>query len=83
MFRLIQKLLNTGMISFTETYASKLGSEVAGQVSFDFLVVHEDGGVKLYPIECNPRTHTAVVLFSHDPKALTDAYLAFVPGHVR
>jgi predicted ATP-grasp superfamily ATP-dependent carboligase len=42
-----------------------------GQASFD-IIQAEDGTV--YPIECNPRTHTAITLFYNHP-GVADAYL--------
>jgi hypothetical protein len=42
------------------------------------LVEESEGGeeeVVLYPIECNPRAHTAVVLFEQTPE-MADAYLS-------
>ncbi|MGK7897687.1 MAG: ATP-grasp enzyme [Xenococcus sp. (in: cyanobacteria)] len=44
---------------------------LTGQVSFDFIQT-EDGTV--YPIECNPRTHSAITMFYNHP-GLADAYL--------
>jgi predicted ATP-grasp superfamily ATP-dependent carboligase len=44
---------------------------LTGQISFDFIQT-ADG--KIYPIECNPRTHTAITMF-HDHPGLADAYL--------
>ncbi|EPE24366.1 Glutathione synthetase ATP-binding protein [Glarea lozoyensis ATCC 20868] len=35
----------------------------------------------LYPIECNPRAHTAVVLFSDESEDLADAYVEYLPDH--
>jgi predicted ATP-grasp superfamily ATP-dependent carboligase len=46
-----------------------------GQASFD-IIQAEDGTV--YPIECNPRTHTAVTLFYNHP-GVADAYLNPAP----
>ena len=43
----------------------------SGQIAFDFIET-ADG---VFAIECNPRAHTAVVLFSDTP-ALASAYLA-------
>jgi catechol O-methyltransferase len=37
--------------------------------------VNPDRGVTLYPIECNPRAHTAVVLFSETPEVV-DGYMS-------
>ncbi|KAF4636172.1 hypothetical protein G7Y89_g1927 [Cudoniella acicularis] len=35
----------------------------------------------LYPIECNPRAHTAVVLFSDESEDLASSYLSILPSH--
>ncbi|KAF4591674.1 ATP-grasp enzyme-like protein [Ophiocordyceps camponoti-floridani] len=60
--------LNRKMLAFTRAV---VGPEWTGHVSFDFLL-GKDG--ELYPIECNPRVHTAVVLFRDTPQ-LVDEYL--------
>ena len=44
---------------------------LTGQISFDFIQT-EDG--RVYPIECNPRTHSAITTF-HDHPKVADAYL--------
>ncbi|MDJ0728857.1 MAG: ATP-grasp enzyme [Crocosphaera sp.] len=44
---------------------------LSGQISFDF-IQSEDGTV--YPIECNPRTHSAITMFYNHP-GVADAYL--------
>ncbi|CAN5476101.1 hypothetical protein BH10ACT10_BH10ACT10_03480 [soil metagenome] len=44
---------------------------LTGQVSFDFIET-TDG--RVFPIECNPRTHSAITMF-HDHPGLADAYL--------
>lgn len=44
---------------------------LTGQISFDFIET-ADGTV--YPIECNPRTHSAITMFYNHPR-LADAYL--------
>jgi hypothetical protein len=36
---------------------------------------------KIYPIECNPRVHTAVVLFADESEDLAEAYLSVLPDH--
>ena len=55
--------------SWVRTFVGALG--LTGQVSFDFLKT-ADGQV--HPIECNPRTHSAITMFD-DPVALSRAYL--------
>ncbi|NET55844.1 MAG: ATP-grasp enzyme [Symploca sp. SIO2E6] len=47
------------------------GMNLTGQISFD-LIQTEDGAV--YPIECNPRTHSAITMF-YDHPGVADAYL--------
>ncbi len=44
---------------------------LTGQISFDFIQT-ADGTI--YPVECNPRTHSAITMF-HDHPDLADAYL--------
>ncbi|TFK51962.1 hypothetical protein OE88DRAFT_1734968 [Heliocybe sulcata] len=46
-------------------------AEMTGHFSFDFLLEESEG--RLYPIECNPRAHTAVALLSENP-LLASAY---------
>ncbi len=45
--------------------------KLTGQISFDFIQA-DDGQV--YPIECNPRTHSAITVF-YDHPGLAGAYL--------
>ncbi|KAH6676728.1 hypothetical protein B0J14DRAFT_359896 [Halenospora varia] len=35
----------------------------------------------IYPIECNPRAHTAVVLFGDEAEDMSAAYLSILPTH--
>jgi hypothetical protein len=72
--------LSQEMLKFTEKVALDGGETFTGHLSFDFLVEkHDDDGdsgdVVLYPIECNPRAHTAVVLFDQTPE-MAGAYLS-------
>lgn len=55
--------------AWVEAFVGALG--LTGQVSFDF-IVRADGAVM--PIECNPRTHSAITLF-HDQPDAAEAYL--------
>lgn len=69
----------TKLYGFTRAYMDGLAGEgerekLTGQLSFDFIVRESDG--ELYPIECNPRTHTAVVLFGGDMERLANCYLS-------
>jgi predicted ATP-grasp superfamily ATP-dependent carboligase len=57
-----------------EAWVRRFGEALAltGQASMDFIEADDDGAV--YAIECNPRTHSAITLFSnHDEVA--QAYL--------
>ena len=55
--------------AWVETFVRELN--ITGQISFDFIKT-EDG--RVYPIECNPRTHSAITTF-HDHPGVADAYL--------
>ena len=59
--------LSKTMLHFTEEFAHRSGSGFTGHLSFDFMVEEKvtEGCVQknIYPIECNPRAHTAVALF--------------------
>ncbi len=44
---------------------------LTGQISFDFIQTKDN---RVYPIECNPRTHSAITTF-HDHPQVADAYL--------
>jgi len=46
--------------------------KLTGQISFDFIRANDDG--RLYAIECNPRTHSAITTF-HDNIRVAEAYL--------
>lgn len=75
----IESTLQQQMLKFTERVAKDGGKDFTGHLSFDFLVEDkmprkEEDGPVLYPIECNPRAHTAVVLFEKTPE-MAAAYL--------
>ncbi|MDJ0675465.1 MAG: ATP-grasp enzyme [Calothrix sp. MO_167.B42] len=55
--------------AWVEKFVKELN--LTGQISFDFIQT-EDGIV--YPIECNPRTHSAITMFYNHP-GLADAYI--------
>ncbi|KJZ76900.1 hypothetical protein HIM_03777 [Hirsutella minnesotensis 3608] len=62
------------------------GAAWTGHVGFDFLAKAEPDDkmayqVRMYPIECSPRVHTAVVLFNDTP-AMVDEYLAILDDAV-
>ena len=70
--------LSKAMLRFTQLFAVRSGEGFTGHLSFDFLVdevVTEKGvDLVLQPIECNPRAHTAVVLFCERPRQMAQAY---------
>jgi catechol O-methyltransferase len=72
--------LHDAMLKFTREFASRTEQDLTGHLSFDFIVVDKstEAGVeqRLYPIECNPRAHTAVVLFQDDASKVAKKYLA-------
>jgi catechol O-methyltransferase len=67
--------LSREMLGFTKKHAAAGGTSFTGHLSFDFMAqTREDGTSRLLPIECNPRVHTAVLLFSETPE-MVDEYL--------
>lgn len=60
---------NQAIAQWVQTWVQKL--KLTGQISFDFIQT-QDGVV--YPIECNPRTHSAITLFYNHPD-VAKAYL--------
>ena len=81
--------LTQSMLRFTQEVAAAGGPSSSGHLSFDFMVDQADwetamrsniSDVKLYPIECNPRAHTAVVLFNDTPE-MADAYMSLFEEH--
>ncbi|KAK5991460.1 hypothetical protein PT974_09742 [Cladobotryum mycophilum] len=78
--------LSQKMLRFTQEVAAFRGDEWTGHVSFDFRVKMESHGslseedAEIYPIECNPRVHTAIMLFSNTPEIVNEYLLALTPG---
>lgn len=76
--------LSQAMLAFTKTYASDGGHGFTGHLSFDFMVEegpnNDPAGIVLYPIECNPRAHTAVALFNDSP-LMIEGYLSVLSDH--
>ncbi|MCU0533584.1 MAG: ATP-grasp enzyme [Hydrococcus sp. Prado102] len=60
---------NPDIFAWVECFVRAMN--LTGQISFDFIQT-EDGTV--YPIECNPRIHSAITMF-HDHPGVADAYL--------
>ena len=71
--------LNQKMLEFTEQVCRHEGESFSGHLSFDFLAEETGEDATLYPIECNPRAHTAVVLFRDTPQ-MARAYLSLFTG---
>ncbi|KAF2749285.1 hypothetical protein M011DRAFT_439645 [Sporormia fimetaria CBS 119925] len=72
--------LHRQMLEFTEKVAQDGGEAFTGHLAFDFLAESSSaGGEELYAIECNPRVHTAVTLFSETPE-LVNAYVNESPS---
>lgn len=76
--------LSQAMLDFTKHLAERSGPGFTGHLSFDFMVEESasndasgKGNFELYPIECNPRAHTANVLFYGTPD-MTKAYLSLL-----
>lgn len=73
------------MQTYTKKYAAAMGPEFTGHFSMDFMLEGGNGGKgaqneeewmdRIFPIECNPRAHTAVVLFTDKSEEMADAYL--------
>jgi catechol O-methyltransferase len=72
--------LSKAMLRFTQEFVKRSGRDMSGHLSFDFLIeekITEKGAeMGLVPIECNPRAHTAVVLFEGMETQMADAYLS-------
>ncbi|NJK54718.1 MAG: ATP-grasp domain-containing protein [Pleurocapsa sp. SU_5_0] len=60
---------NPAIYQWVETFIQKMN--LTGQVCFD-MIQTDDGTV--YPIECNPRLHSAITMF-HDHQGVANAYL--------
>ena len=74
--------LSLAMLAFTERMATRSGPTFTGHLSFDFMVPRDELNSRkptLYPIECNPRAHTAVVLF-HGTQTMVDSYMSLLDG---
>jgi predicted ATP-grasp superfamily ATP-dependent carboligase len=65
-----QHVDNPAIYEWVQRFVRELN--LTGQISFDF-IQRSDGAV--FPIECNPRIHSAITMF-HDHPGVADAYLA-------
>ncbi|MCJ1480881.1 hypothetical protein MMC06_001036 [Schaereria dolodes] len=74
-----ESALSRAMLKFTQEFAMRSGLGMTGHLSFDFMIeeIPRESGLemKLYPIECNPRAHTAVVLFNGQSIEMAEKYL--------
>lgn len=77
--------MSRAMLTYTRAYAERMHAEMTGHFSIDFLLDEtepaDDLEKRLYPIECNPRAHTAVVNFGEQTQGMVDAYLDVLPSH--
>lgn len=75
-----ESVLSRAMLAFTKEFVARRGNGMTGHLSFDFLLdetASEKGAeLVLQPIECNPRAHSAVVLFSGMGQEVSKAYLS-------
>jgi hypothetical protein len=79
------------MLKYTQDYATAMGKDMTGHFSLDFLVAEnpnstnaedkEDLAHRIYPIECNPRAHTAVILFRANSSEMVTRYLHALSPH--
>ncbi|CAF1569139.1 unnamed protein product [Adineta ricciae] len=60
----------SNIFQWVDEFCSK--ANLTGQVAFDYIESHEDG--LIYRLECNARTHTAIMTFYNQP-LVADAYL--------
>ena len=76
----VESALSKALLRFTEEFVSRSGGGMTGHLSFDFLAEETatETGVEtvLQPIECNPRAHTAVVLFNGLGHEMSEAYMS-------
>ncbi|KAI0127280.1 carbamoylphosphate synthase large subunit [Xylariales sp. AK1849] len=82
--------LSQSMLAFTREFVfrSEEPTSLTGHLSFDFMVKNSATDERIieqsiYAIECNPRAHTAVVLFAQAGKqmsAMVEAYLSALDG---
>ncbi|KAK8095013.1 hypothetical protein PG997_001698 [Apiospora hydei] len=80
--------LSRAMLGFTREFVARSssldgGEGMTGHLSFDFMVEDEEiteNGFKrsMYAIECNPRAHTAVVLFAQPGPEMRDMVRAYL-----
>ncbi len=69
-FQVNYKMLNLPEVEkWVHSFVRQLGA--TGQISFDFFI-KKDGTV--IPIECNPRTHSAITLFHNQPEGANAYY---------
>lgn len=72
--------LTRALMDFNQQVVRQLsvnGQQINGQICLDVIVRQkkESSEYEIYPIECNPRTHTAVTTFSETPLDLAKVYL--------
>ncbi|KAH8896766.1 hypothetical protein GQ53DRAFT_819029 [Thozetella sp. PMI_491] len=84
--------LSRAMLSFTKQFitCSENPESMTGHLSFDFMAEDRPGTIygtekRIYAIECNPRAHTAVVLFGQngpEMEEMVQAYLSAIKSNL-
>ncbi|KAL8697333.1 MAG: hypothetical protein Q9224_002372 [Gallowayella concinna] len=78
--------LSRAMLAFTKEFVARSAKSMTGHLSFDFLVDEDadEKGAKLMlkTIECNPRAHTAVALFSGQAQEVSKSYLSLLADNM-
>lgn len=76
--------ISQAMEDFTKRQAVAGGENFTGHLSFDFMLKvarpAEKDKVEIYAIECNPRVHTAIVLFDRTPQLVEEYLSALSPS---
>ncbi|RDW85626.1 hypothetical protein BP5796_03951 [Coleophoma crateriformis] len=90
--------LSRALELYTTRYVTSMGDRMSGHFSLDFMVDErafggftdmdvneyeiERGLRSLFPIECNPRAHTAVLLFADQMPELAEIYLSLLDPEI-
>ncbi|KAH6972809.1 hypothetical protein BKA56DRAFT_555690 [Ilyonectria sp. MPI-CAGE-AT-0026] len=76
--------ISQAMENFTKRQAVAGGESFTGHLSFDFMLKAarpaEKDKMEIYAIECNPRVHTAIVLFNRTPQLVEEYLSALSPS---
>ncbi|KAH7009584.1 putative O-methyltransferase [Ilyonectria destructans] len=76
--------ISQAMEDFTKRQAVAGGESFTGHLSFDFMLKvarpTQHDKMEIYAIECNPRVHTAIVLFDRTPQLVEEYLSALSPS---